>query len=980
MIANNKRNLMLFISVIMIIGVIFTNLGSSSHLVYAEEDLVNRVLCRFEDGRKLANMHSTDYFHYLFRSKSAMTSTQGVNSSWLNKMLSVAGYDFNTPNEVILGRPVNPSSLTSDSTATANGGPKVSAFDRFGVAGLTWSSYQGEWKYNHVDVCANQNQVSPTNYGSFYEGRLEPKSTHNEVPTSKDPRTIQFNKGTINLVFSAARDFLANGLFGIAKFVVTLTIAFVGLAFTDITTLMGLSIDGTSGPTAANIFMDLFDTIFIGFVVFAFLSNGIYILYKGLIKRELRLSINAIIKTTTIFIVTIIMSTNPSYWIGVPNKVATYGQALVLGSMAGMYNNDSNSYPTLCSTEVASIEEGLNIANNFDETSLLTEFEKVNKNMQSLIGCQMWEQLLFKPWVRGQFGVDYEDLASNNVDNINTSWVGNAGVPLGGGVTINNWALFHLSTQTDAHAQIGTNNFPTIVTGVNADWWRTADALSNYDESQVTDSIGEGAFQGDYVDQVNSNPLEFWNSWVGNNSIERLGSAIIAIFFAIVGSIAPMIFALSSAVFGFGITLLMMLSPLFLLFGTWAGKGSSIFLGWLSALINTIIKRIGVSILLILSITMTMKIMDLAYEVGIIKSFVLMIIVTMLLVKNKDKMLDMLASVDFGGAFDPREKAGKMFDKKKKTLKSVGKIGLATGAGMKAGIKTGQGAMTGAKIGARSQLRNTLYQSQLGMNVIRELDIVVNDERSEGHICTMCLVLLGDEGEEIAYRDDNGNYYCIECADEIGIENLYEVVAGITKDDEREDVDKVSDTRTVRATKSRSYLSHSKTRDMMNSRVINGRYYWDDNVVQQMAKDNIKKLREDTIVFTNMKFKLGVKSRPPAPPEPLQSYIDIALLNKAWTDGRTDAVENTYKEAWKMWYEDNATHAEGVTQEDIDKFKEEIEEYNPDISHKETVKILKKDMNLEHKDKSFEDRDLYIYKNGKLTFNIYDKKKYDPEN
>lgn len=964
----------------MIVSALFTSIGPSSYSASASErEPAARVLCRFEDGKDLANIHSTDYFFFLFRSKSAVTSTQGVNSSWMNKLLTVAGFDFNTPNEAILGRPIRPTSVPEESTKEANeGAPKVSAFDRFGVAGLKWSSYQGEWKYNHVDACAQQNQVSPTNYGTFYDGRVEPKSTHNEVNTSKDPRTIQFDKGVISLITSAAKDTIANGLFGIAKFVVTLTIVFVSLAFTDITALMGLGVDGAAGTTAAGIFTDLFNTVFTGFVLFAFLATAMYLLYNGLVKRQFRMAITTLIKTIFIFMVAIIMSTNPTFWVGMPNQVATYGQAIVLSTMAGMYENGDTDYPTLCSTEVASINEGVDINLGLDKKEMLSEFEKVNINMKSLIGCQMWEQLLFKPWVRGQFGAEYDELASDKLGNINGEWVGKGSVPIGNGKTIDNWALFHLSTQTDAHAQVGDDNFPSFVTGVNADWWRTADALSNYDEEQTTDSIGDGAHSETFMAQVDSDPTKFWQSWVGNNATERMGTAIIAILFAIAGSLAPLVFSLSSAVLGLGVTLLMMTSPIFLLLGTWGGKGDGIFMGWLSALVNTVIKRVGVSILLILSIAISMNIMDLAYKIGIIKAFILMVIVTMLLIKNKKKILGIMASVDFGGAFDPRTKANQFMDKQNNRAKNVGKVSLATAGGAVAGVKTGQGAARGARVGAQSQLRNTMYQSQMGMNVIRQLDITLDDERSEGHNCMMCMVLIGEEEEEIAYRDDEGNYYCIDCADELGVDELHEVVAGRSKSEENPPVS-AGETRTKNATKNRSYLSHSKAREMMKSRVVDGKYYWDDKGVQKMAKDNLRKFREDTIVYNNYKFKLGKTARPPAPPEPLQGYIDIALINKAWTDGRIDVVENTYKEAWKTWYEDNAIHAEGITQEHIDKFKKEIDEFAPDISHNEASEILAKDALKEDKKELFKDRDLYIYKNGKLVFNIYEEKKHNQD-
>lgn len=972
----NNRIIMMFFTLLMLAGSLLASYAPMTQ-VQANQSPVMRILCRFEDGQTLANLQSTDYLHYLTRSKSAQTDIDSVESSMANRLLTVAGYDFVTPNEEILGRDIRPTTLPEE-MPEVNQGPKVSAFDRFGMSGLRWSSYQGEWKYYHVNACANQNQVSPTNYGAFYENRMEPKSTYNSVSTSRDPRTIQFDRGLISSVFTASKDLVANGMFAITKGIVTLTIAFVGLAFSDVTSLMGMSADGSSGASAAGMFTDIFNSVFTGFILFTFLFTALYLLYNGLVKRQIRMAIGTLIKTIVIFMVAIIISTNPSQWVSAPNRIATFGQALVLSSMAGMYDNDTGEVG-LCTTEVASIYDDVNIDTNTDETVILGEFEKINRNMKSLIGCQMWEQLLFRPWVRGQFGAEYEELNTDNINNINDSWVGNASVPLGDGQSIENWALFHLSTQTDAHSQVGDNNFPILVNGVNADWWRVADALSNYHEEETVVSDGAGGEQT-FMEPVSSDPTKFWQSWIGNNSSERMGTAFIAIAFGIAGSILPLILAISSAMYGFFITLMMMTSPVFLLLGTWGEKGTQIFMGWLSALINTVFKRIGVSILLVLSLSITMNIMNLAYSVGIVTSFTLMCIVTYLLTKNKNKLLGMLASVDLGGAFDPRTQANKFLDKQNRRAKNVANIGVAATSGAIAGKKTGQGVARGAQMGAQRQLRNTLYQSTTGTQTLMQADITLRNSSSDaGEQCVMCYAKLGVEYKELAYRDDDGNFYCITCAEELGVETLNEVTIGhdeggmFAKAEAISPEIKKEKVRSKKVMKPRSYLSHSRTRDMMNSRVINDKYYWDNKGVQEMIKDNIERLREDTIVFNKFRLKYGSVIIPPSTPEPLQSYIDVALINDAWANGDNETVERTYKEAWKAWYEDNGQHVQGLNEEEIEEFKKEIEEFNPEIDAERSKELVESSMSkAEREDESFNNNKLYIYSNGRLILNIHD--------
>lgn len=982
-----KKAIMIVMTILMVLTSIVPMFTSNFKSVEADLDPASKLICKFDDGKTFVNFYSTDYFHFLFRSKSAITSVQDVEGNLMNKLLSVSGFDFAKTNEAVLGRPLNPTEVPEESLSEANkSAPKVSAFDRFGMAGLSWSSYQGEWKYYHVDACATQDRVSPTTYGTFYENRLEPKSTYDETSTSVDPRSIQFNKGFASNLWTAFTDTLSNFLFTITKTIVTLTILFVGLAFTDITTMFGmLSSDGTAGGTASNIFSDLFDGIFRGFVLFTIMFTTIHLIYKGLIKRELRFALSSLLKIIAIFIVSIIIATNPSFWIGVPNKVATYGQALMLNSMAGMYEDDGQA--SLCTTNVASIGDNVNIdLSNPD--SLKTEFEKTSQNMKSMIGCQMWETLLFKPWVKGQFGTEYTNLHAENLGNENEDWVGTPSVPLGGDTSIKNWGLFHLSTQTNAHAPLAEDSIPVLINDVNADWWRIVDAVSDYEEETATEGTSDGGTQ-EFKVPVAKAPTEYWQSWVGNNRAERVGVAFTSIIFGIVGSIAPLIFGLASAVFGLGITLLMVFSPVFLLFGTWSGKGHSIFMGWLAALGNTILKKIGAGLLLVLSLSLSMIIMDMIEDVGYITALILMILVSILLIKNKDKILNIMAGLNFGGAFDPRGAANRIINFNKSAAREVSRVGASAIGGGVAAHKSGQSVFTGAKVGVRSQLRNRLYTSQFGNTIIREADMQSNSEVLSRHTCQMCHMPLGFNKSELAYQDDDGNYLCVNCAEEMGIEKLYEVIVGQETKQESKVSDLIKngstdpimpeDVRSINATLNRSWMSHGYLRKQMDASLEGENFEWNDEAVQKAIKQNMIGLHQDYLVFNNVQLKIGRRANPPSPPEPLHEYIDLALINMAWNDGRFDVIETTYKEAWKQWYEDNGQYVNGLTDEHIEQFKKEIDKEEIDIKETEARELLEEYMNKNTvgKAESVNDRSIYVYVGGKLVLNNEDIKNTD---
>lgn len=947
--------------------------------VYANElDPASKILCKFDDGQEFVRFHSTDYFHYMFRSKSALTSTQAVDTSWLNKILGIAGYKFTEVNESILGREIRPTEVSEGTVEEANSGsPEVSAFDRFGMAGLKWSSYQGEWKYYHVDPCTPNPQVSPTTFGTFYEGRLEPQSTHNEVTTSIDPRSIQFNKGVGSSFFTAFSDTLANSLFAITKSIVTLTIVFVGISFTDVTELFGmLDSDGEANGAVSQIFESLFTGLFQGFTFIMIAFTAVYILYNGLIKRQIRFAINILIKTILIFTISIVMASNPSYWIGVPNKAAAYGQAVLINAMSPAYDGKTKN-ASLCNTEVASLNEGVTLELG-DAEALKSEFSKTSENMRSMIACNMWQTLLFEPWIRGQFGSEYkfEDLNAENVKNNNEEWVGVPSVPIGGGKSINNWALFHLSTQTNAHAQLGEDNIPLYINGVNSDWWRIVDAMSDYEEekeTQVDDDGNEHVFNN----PIKKNTTEFWQSWIGNNKTERFGVALVSILFGIVGSIAPLVFGLASAVFGLGITLLMMTAPVFLLLGLWGGRGEQIFLGWLGALASVVLKKIAVSILLILSLFFSMSIMGMVHDVGYIKSVILMSVTSLILIKNKDVILNMMSNVNFGGAFDPRQNANQIFNFHKKAASEITSITSAAVGGGVAARKSGQNVLRGMGTGVNRQLSNKLYTNSVGREAVRQMDVTRGGEKITNHTCITCHKPLGiaGTGVEIAYRDDYGNYYCTFCAEEMGLEKVSEVIVGTEKAESPlskalNDPDAIitdDEIRSIKINSTRSDITHREFKHEIGFKKVGDEYVWNEENVQRRILENIENVQKDFITFQNIQMRVGRRIDLPTSPEPIQQYIDLALINSAWEESRFDVIEKTYKEAWKMWYQDNSEYISDIDKEEVNKFIQEIDNHKFEISAEEAERLVNEALKDGSVEEGTLDNKIFIMRDGKLV-------------
>lgn len=980
-----KKSINMLTIGIMSVLLLFTSFATVAE---ADSNVASWIMCLTEEGSLMYNAATTDLIPYTLRSKSALATTTPVDDYALNGLLEFTGFDFTKVNEEILGRKITPIDIEEGTPGDSNNtAGKYNAFDRFGVAGLTWSSYMGEWKYYQVDACRSSEEASKTNFGSFYEHRKEPKSTYSEAGRSSDPRTMQFSKIAIGTWAISFNDTLSNIIFSITKAIISLTIVFVGLAFTDVTALIGLSPDGVGNTSTVGIFNSLFSGVFTSLVLIAVLITAAYFIYYGLFKRQYRRALNIAGKGTLAFIIAYMMSVNPAFWIGLPNKVTMYGQSIVLSAMG-----NATTTGELCDTEV-----GFTAPKGGESSQ--AELDKVSENMQSVISCRIWEEMLFKPWVRGQFGVEYGELDSSKIGNVNGEWVGDASVPIGDGKYINNWALFQLSSQTNAHSALGETNVPVYVSGVSNDWWRIVDAFSNYDEEQVTEEIVGSGSEITHMKQVNNTPTKYWTTWIGNNSSQRVGTAMLSVLYGIVGSIPLLIFAGLSAIYGLMLTFLMMMAPIFLLFGVAGERGNKILMGWLELLLNTMIKRVATAGLLVISFAIISAAMDLITVVGWVKSFVLLCVITLVLVKNKDTLLNMMANIDLGGIFNPADGARKVMSDYKRRGRKAGLIAVGSVAGAHAGIKTKQGAIEGFKQGFKQQSFNTMRQTDIGRRALIEYNTTHDEENNADlRTCIVCGLQLDDPSSGNisvgAFTDEYGNMYCQMCADESGIDDLYEVTLDNTDDkksyisakfddstieevdalikkygsaekaleelkkkdkkkgealDEKTKIARMSKkkqlntygSRSILATKNRSWLSWSEQQSQMGLELGEnpGEYTIDEQGTQNMITTNLQRLKEDELVYKEHFKTYGRLSMPPALPEPIRELLDLGLINEAWSSERYDYIEHAYKTAWIKWYNDNASNAENITKESIDNFNKVIKDYdaNDNIESKEEI-------------------------------------------
>ena len=929
-----KKNFFTKALVAILLTLVFSSLAVSSaftghkqSVAAADEgfDVVKWVMCLWGDESVPALIYQTTQssdLQFALQSKSVISPwIDNVETGPLamNWMLDLSGSNFKKTNETILGHALTVQEKEAK-IGTFNSGPKLNPFDRFGVAGLTWTSYAGEWKYVIVKACQSSDVTDPK-AGMFYDTRLPPMSVWEDRENSLDVRTQQHAAGLGTSLLSSLTNLIANFIFNIAKMIIVITLGLINFAFTDLVKLMGLDewLAGTGNNTG--MFGKLFTGIFEPFIFVVFTLTALNILWHGIVKRQFRTAINVLVRSLILFFTAFLIAAQPAFFIALPNNVAVGVQAVMVSAL----NQGLAGGNGLCATDAGVTNTKIVQNTSASEENIL---EQASKNMRSAIGCSFWQQFLLKPWVQGQYGKDWNELwakdkvpgwatdgkALNNGAE-NATMVGDAAVPLGGGRVLNNWAIFQISTQTDAHSPVGhPDQYSKYTSNVANDWWRIVDVLANYEEETKTAKVGAQGGEGGGGDVDNetvvtysvpkNNPhLSMWDQWVGNNVFNRLGTALSAVFVALIGVIAPLFFAFLTALYALGMGLLMAFSPLMLLLGCWAGPGWEIFKSWGQLVINTLAKRIAAGVLMVLSIAFSAAAIKIMETESWWEGILLMVLLSIILIRSRHKIIDAFASIkfasqDFSGNAS-RISGGLIGSVKQgKTLAFAGTMGAVSSA------RAGGSAVSGAKVGMKTEFRNMSYRSKFTRAAMQSYDATqqrsgkatADNPWAMGNVLTEGQMVCAGQGEylnegQMVYWDSVGNVYCEECmlSGDYGDKEKFreEIIKSQNEKDREAERNKPKE----RLESSFQKIKNKNWEDEAGSGKL-------DEV--KLSEDVGKALADDINEYRTRKA-YGLRVDPPNPPDRIAPYLDIPLLKEAWEKGQYDYIKQIYAVAWTTW-------------------------------------------------------------------------------
>lgn len=970
-----SKKLSTVLSMVLATLIAFVGAGTLAVATIADKadafDVTQWVMCEIlpAPAPALYQFSQSDDLLFLLRSKSSVTSGSSDVEVGLNWILDLFGPGFKAVNQEITGvdagivvkTPEDAEEPEEDEPKDYNKGVKVTPFDRFGVAGLNFTAYSGEWKYIVVDACSTDSEPNDPKAGVYYEERLEPRSTWDDKDNSKDIRTVQLTKGFGGQILTAMNNVVANGIFTVTKGIVVLTVGVINFAFSDVTEIIGLNdLVGSEG----GMFDVLFSGIFMPLIAIVFVLTAAHIFYLGVVKRQYRNSLGMLFRSIVMFVMAVVIAAAPSFWISVPNKIAVVGQSILITAL----NTDMTSGDGLCSTDIGSMTVELVDESIQDEAGML---ERTGQNMRAAIGCTFWDTFLMTPWVEGQFGTDWNSLwaagetaawapdGSEELANGNGEQVGLAEVPLGGGAVMNNWALYHISTQTNVHVPTGHEGERSKYTSDTAnDWWRIVDAISNYQEEEITEVVsgtgGNGSPQEIIytLPKADALPTSYWNDWTGNHSWNRIGVAASSVVIAGLGTALPLFFGLMSSVYAFGIVLLMAFAPIMLLMGCWSNRGWEAFKGWGELVVNTTMKRIVTGLLLGLSITFIVKIVDMMAVIPWWQGILLLILITVLLFKVRHKIYDSLASFKFSttGFGSTAGRLTKSFtDKASQYSRTSGRMALGTvGGGI--GAKAAGGTFaTGASAGFKKELQQTVFRgnSQFlhSARMTKDaFDAASPDRKDEwfngSQFCGLCGKRIETEqdrnGTDVFHGGQmaNGTIICLECFQDGVDPDANEIIhrhRQEAKDDpkltksqqEKAKAEKIKHkySEIFKAKSAYSGTFYTKlVKELEAGRVINPDTNESEPLTKKTRSQKVMQLGKfvSSDISNYKKLPKGERKIPEIPPY-LQPYLNDRDLRFAWEDEnpQTEYIEAMYATAILQWYYENIDGEIDVTFEGL---------------------------------------------------------------
>ena len=433
------------------------------------------------------------------------------------------------------------------------------------------------------------------------------------------------------------------------------------------------------------IVIKLRDTLFIPFVELFVILGALWMAWQGLVKRKSTEALTGAIWMIGAAVAGGILLSNPSYIPATTTFITTQLNGTVSNIITGAAADSSASNKALCS-----VDAPLDVTDNTDAgKEVKYSVDTAARQTQ----CSIWYNLVYVPWVVGQYGVAPTEVSDNakNITEIKPGTV-SANIVSGIPVTLGNykvptdqlsWPLLQLNAQADN---------PDLHLGLNNDG---SDPNAPTSAQQYLLSVNSAAANHELAQVRNS-------EWAGQGTLTRLNAAGASMWAMLGTGILVVVFGFEMLALQLSMVFLVLMMPIFLLVGVHPGMGRRISMRWLELLTNITIKQVMLGVLL--SVFLLFYALVMGSGIWLIQN-ILIIAITIVGLSYKSKMMGLFANVDFGGDKSLQEPGAGASQGAKRLLAAgagaaVGAVAAGAGAAALAPAAAGMASsVTGAAVG-----------------------------------------------------------------------------------------------------------------------------------------------------------------------------------------------------------------------------------------------------------------------------------------
>lgn len=464
-------------------------------------------------------------------------------------------------------------------------------------------------------------------------------------------------------ILHQTKNVVSSAISGVNSFIAKFTNVILDLSFSPILERLGIDV------IIGNLVEGFRDTVFFPLATMAASIGALLLFFEVLKSGSVWRLLGSLAITILIFIAGAAFLMHPTATIQLVDEVPTTIDRLVANAI--LVDDDGTSY---CST--GDNDDGIRSAQ-----------------------CNVWGAMVFEPWVHLQFGTGYDNLyakdhgpsGSQEFENKNEDLVGDAAVNMGGGVIINNWALYQLE-QTKS-GTINAKAPSEFLGAVDKDMYRLVDLQAGPDGG------------------ANSDTRHFEN-WSGqsNNGFLLLLTLLQAILMSI--AIAGLGIAKIEASFMFSISIIFL--PFMLLYAL-LPKGRNKLKAYLGNLISLLLKRVLITVML----AVLLKVITLSYANSdtIETGAMIGIFVSLAFILYRKELLELMTVNDSGKSIV----GGNTEQVKQAIYDSIPQYAKQSYGVLKANVRGATAGFAGGALGAAEQKRGIRSRRS---TIRKELDII----------------------------------------------------------------------------------------------------------------------------------------------------------------------------------------------------------------------------------------------------------------